>query len=87
MKASWPDLNYPTRVSTLAVVGLPMILKNNKGNILPTQPLIEKLDIGILFDSSEDLASQLRDNGQMQRLRSNLESEHLIFHSIITQTN
>ncbi|SEM79606.1 Glycosyl transferase family 2 [Mucilaginibacter gossypiicola] len=79
MKASWPDLNYPARMSTLAAAGLPMILKNNTGNIVATQSLIEKLDIGILFNSAEELASQLRDKVQMRKLRNNIASERLVF--------
>lgn len=79
MKASWPDLNYPARMTTLAAAGIPMILKNNAGHIVATQSLIEKLDIGILFNSMEDLGTQLRAKKRLNEIRSNVEKHKMYF--------
>lgn len=79
MKASWPDLNYPARMSTLAAAGLPMILKNNAGHIVATQALMEKLNIGILFDTIENLSLQLHTEKKLKTIRANVDRHRMLF--------
>lgn len=73
MKAAWPDLNYPARLSTLAAAGVPMILKNNPGHIVATQALIENLGIGYTFNSIEELKRKLSDKRSTAEIRRNLQ--------------
>jgi hypothetical protein len=68
-RADWDDLNYPARLSTLAMAGLPMIQRDNRGALVATQTLARSLDIGVLYEHIEDLAVQLRDCARMRRLR------------------
>lgn len=79
MKASWPDLNYPARMTTLAAAGIPMILQDNTGHIVATQSLIERLDVGILFNSMEDLGMQLYNKKRMKEIRDNVEKHKMYF--------
>ena len=79
MRATWPDLNYPARISTLAAAGLPIILKNNKGNIVASQSLVEDLNIGIAFNTIDELADTLRNKRLMVNLRENVEFHKLKF--------
>jgi len=69
-RASWDDLNYPARMSTLAAAGLPMIQSSNEGAIVATQALTRQLGVGIFFGPVEQLGAQLRERAQMQALRA-----------------
>jgi len=68
--ADWDDLNYPARIATLAMAGLPMIQRDNRGAVVAAQTLARDLGIGIFFDQMEDLAAQLSDASQMQGRRA-----------------
>ena len=74
-RANWDDLNYPARMATLAAAGLPMIQQANPDAIVATQTLARQLDIGVFFDTHEDLAATLRDEARMQALRENVLRE------------
>ncbi|WP_423148199.1 glycosyltransferase family 2 protein [Rubrolithibacter danxiaensis] len=79
MRANWDDLNYPARMATLAVAGLPMLQRDNTGHLVATQSLIRELDMGIFFNSMEELSIQLRDKEKMQQLRENVWSKRALF--------
>lgn len=79
MMASWLDLNYPARISTLAAAGLPMLQKDNSGHIAATHTLIEKWDMGIFFNSFDELGEKLRNKTRMSELRENVWKNRMIF--------
>lgn len=72
IRANWDDLNIPARVSTYMVAGLPMILFNNEGNIVAIQKCIKELEIGVLFDTIDELAIKLYNKPYMNRLKKNV---------------
>jgi hypothetical protein len=77
-RATWDDLNYPARMSTLAAAGLPMIQRHNEGAIVATQTLARELGIGLFYYGFDELALALRDRGRMHALRVNvLRQRHL----------
>jgi hypothetical protein len=67
--ADWDDLNLPARIATLAMAGLPLIQRANPGAIVAAQTLARERDIGLFYESIEDLAAQLHDGARMRRLR------------------
>lgn len=71
-RANWDDLNYPARMATLAVAGLPMLQRDNTGSIVATQSLVRDLDIGLFFSDMEDLGKQLRDRQRLAELQENV---------------
>jgi len=71
-RASWNDLNYPARMSTLAAAGVPMIQRDNNSHITATQSLIRKLDCGIFFKEFGELGGILRNKDRMQEIRGNM---------------
>jgi len=73
--ADWDDLNLPARIATLAMAGLPMIQRANPGAIVAAQTLARERDIGLFYDSIEDLAAQLHDGARMRRLRDKVWRE------------
>jgi hypothetical protein len=74
-RANWDDLNCPARLSTLAAAGLPMIQRDNSGALVATQALVRALDIGVFYRSIPDLAEQLRNETELDRLRSRVEAQ------------
>jgi hypothetical protein len=74
-RANWDDLNYPARIATFAVAGVPMIQRANEGAIVATQTLARRLGIGIFYDSIADLAQQLRDRARMSQVRAQVWSQ------------
>lgn len=79
MKASWLELNYPARMTTLAAAGLPMIQKDNSVHIAATQSLIRDLDMGIFFHSMDELGEKLKDKRRMQEIRNNATKNKMFF--------
>ncbi len=79
MRASWHDLNYPARISTLACAGLPMILFDNSKHIVASQHLLTEMDAGVFFTSIEDLGNQLRNKQRMNELRSHVWMNRMQF--------
>lgn len=71
-RSTWDDLNYPARIATLAVCGLPMLQRDNSGSIVASQRLIESLDMGIFFTTVEELGDKLRRKDELQRIRENV---------------
>jgi len=71
-RASWDDLNYPARMATLAVSGLPLLQYDNTGSRFATQSVARRFDIGIFFTEMVQLRAQLDDTRHLERLRSNV---------------
>lgn len=71
-RADWDDLNYPARIATLAVAGLPLIQRDNSGAVVAAQNLARRLDIGVFFQTMDELRAALADEQRMARLRSNV---------------
>jgi hypothetical protein len=74
-RANWDDLNYPARIATLAMAGLPMIQRNNEGAVVATQALARRLGIGIFYDTIAGLAQTLRNRAQMDAVREQVWRE------------
>jgi len=77
--AYWDDLNFPARLTTLMAAGLPVLQYDNAGDIVATQTLVRKLDIGIFCKDMAELGRQLRDSKRMAELRANVQQHRLLF--------
>ncbi|PLS74823.1 MAG: glycosyltransferase family 2 protein [Actinobacteria bacterium] len=71
-RANWDDLNYPARLATLAVSGVPVLQRDNTGSIAATQSLVRELGIGLEFGTVGELGQQLRDGDRMNAVRENV---------------
>lgn len=69
MKANWLDFNFAARMSTLGAAGLPMIQRDNTGHICASQAFTSKNGFGIFYQSYDDLAAQLGNTAEMNRMR------------------
>jgi glycosyltransferase involved in cell wall biosynthesis len=72
MKASWLELNYAARMSTLGAAGLPMIQRDNTGHICASQSFTSRNGFGIFYHSYDDLGRQLYDREQMKNMRQEI---------------
>jgi hypothetical protein len=79
MRATWNDLNYAARIPTLAAAGLPMLFKNNREHICATQELIDKLGVGLTFDSFYEIGDMFRDDALMSEVRANVWKNRMLF--------
>lgn len=71
-RSNWDDLNYPARIATLVMAGLPLLQFDNKGAIVAAQTLVKQREIGLFFRGMEELRVQLCDEQRMSRLRDNV---------------
>lgn len=78
-RANWDDLNYPARMATLAVAGLPMIQQDNEGAVVATQAFTAQMGNGLFFTDIEHLATQLRDASQMAAIRERTWAQRHLF--------
>ncbi|TFW31298.1 glycosyltransferase [Massilia horti] len=78
-RANWDDLNYPARIATLAMAGLPLIQRTNDGAVVATQALARRLGIGVFYDSIEELGAKLHDHDNMGRLRARMWDQRCQF--------
>ncbi len=78
-RANWDDLNYPARLATLAVAGLPLLQYDNSGSIVATQSIVRNLDIGIFFNSVKHLREQLEDEPRVNLLKANVRAKRAMF--------
>lgn len=79
MRANWDDLNYPARISTLAMAGLPMLQRDNSGHIVAMQSLVKSLGLGLFFSDTKELGLQLGNKQKMQQIRQNVWEKRMLF--------
>jgi len=79
MKASWDDLNYPARMSTLGTVGIPMLQKQNAGHRVASREMTKRWGVGIYFDDFNELGPIFRDRDFIGTIRSNAYMNRDIF--------
>jgi len=78
-RASWDDLNYPARLTTLVAAGLPLLQYDNTGALVATQTLARRLDIGLFFRDMTQLGTQLRDKERLDQVRRNVWRQRGLF--------
>jgi glycosyltransferase involved in cell wall biosynthesis len=79
MRANWDDLNYPARMATLACAGLPMLQRDNTGHLVATQSLVKEHNLGIFFNTMDELGATLRNKQQIEQIRQNVWNKRLMF--------
>jgi hypothetical protein len=82
-RATWDDLNYPARISTLVAAGLPLLQYDNRGATVAMQSLARDAGIGIFFRDMRELRVQLADRAAMDTMRANVwrARDHFTFDS------
>ena len=78
-KFNWDDMNIPSRLNTLAAAGLPMITKRNAGHTVVMRSVVEKYDMGVLFDDFNELAVLLKDKARLKKMRENVLKNRYVF--------
>lgn len=73
-RATWDDLNYPARIATLVMAGLPLLQYDNTDAVFASATLARDKDIGLFFTETRQLRAQLADRSRMRQLRANVWS-------------
>lgn len=68
-RALWDDLNYPARMGTFAVAGLPMLLRDNTGSRVAVDALARELGVGLFFRDFAEVGAILRDRERVRAAR------------------
>ncbi len=71
-RAYWDDLNYPARLATLMVSGVPTLQYDNTNAIFATHTLARERNLGLSFARMEDLGTQLCDRARMGAIRESV---------------
>ena len=79
LRLSWDDINIPARMGVLAAAGIPMIQKDNTGNRVATQEILEEKGVGILFHDIADLVTKLHDHSYMEERSRNVMKNRAYF--------
>ena len=77
--ATWDDLNLPARMATLAAAGVPMLQRDNPGQVVASQSLLRSLSLGVLYRDADDLVDRLRDRPAMAALRDSVWAQRAAF--------
>lgn len=73
-RALWDALNYPARIATLVMAGLPLLQYDNTNTVFASATLACEKDIGVFFTDAQQLRLQLEDKQRMRHLRTNVWS-------------
>ena len=78
-RANWDDLNYPARIATLVVAGLPLLQRDNQGAVVAADRLARERGLGLAFTSMAELGERLRDRPSLEATRANVWRQRDVF--------
>lgn len=79
LRASWADLNLPARINTMVAAGVPMIQRENNGNVFAQQRYVNEYDMGFTFSNVGDLVVKLRDKRLLSAIRERIVEKRRLF--------
>ena len=71
-RANWDDLNYPARIATLAVAGVPLLQCDNADAFVATDRLARAHDLGFFGRLMAEIAAQLHDRPRLNAVRDSV---------------
>jgi glycosyltransferase involved in cell wall biosynthesis len=78
-RCTWDDLNYPARLGTYLVAGLPVLQPRADGSIVAMDRLVERLGIGLRYTDANEVAAALHDRTTLARARERVVSRRMLF--------
>lgn len=79
LKASWNDINFPARMSTYGMAGLPMLIYDNEGHRVATQEFLEKYNMALKYTSIAELHHCFKDKDKLRAISESVWSNREIF--------
>jgi len=79
VRVNWNDLNFPARMSTYGMAGLPMLMYDNEGNRVATQEYLEKYNMALKFKSFLNISDCFKDKIQLETIRESVWKNRDIF--------
>jgi len=79
IRVNWNDLNFPARMSTYGMAGIPMLIRDNTGHRVATQEFLEKQSMALSYISISTLNDCFVDKDKVNRIRENVWNNRKIF--------
>lgn len=79
VRVNWNDLNFPARMSTYAMAGIPLLMYNNDGNRVATQEYLEKYNMALTFKSILNIGDCFKDKVKLESIRNSVWKNRHIF--------
>jgi len=79
IRVNWNDLNFPARMSTYGMAGIPMLIRDNTGNRVATQEFLEKQGMALKYASISKLSDCFVDKKKVNSIRENVWNNRNIF--------
>jgi hypothetical protein len=78
-RAVWDDLNYPARIGTFAVAGVPLLQRDNAGERVAMDRLARELGIGLFVRDTSEAGAVLRDSARVRAARDAMGTKRSCF--------
>ena len=79
VRVNWNDINFPARISTYGMAGIPMLIRDNTGHRVGSQEYLEKQDMALKYASISKLSDCFADKNKVNRIRENVWNNRNIF--------
>ena len=79
VRVNWNDLNFPARMSTYGMAGIPMLIYNNDGHRVATQEYLEKYNMALKFKSILSISDCFKDKNNLSLIKENVWKNRYIF--------
>ena len=79
LRASWNDINFPARMSTYGMAGLPMLINDNEGHRVATQEFLEHYGMALKYTSIAALSDCFQNKERLQAIGENVWRQRDIF--------
>ena len=79
LRVSWNDLNFPARMSTYGMAGLPMLIYDNEGHRVAIQEFLEKYNMVLKYTSILELGNCFKDKDKLRSISESVWNNRDIF--------
>jgi len=79
IRVNWNDLNFPARMSTYGMAGIPMLIRDNQGHRVATQEFLEKQGMALKYTSISTLRNCFTNKEKVYSIRENVWNNRNIF--------
>lgn len=79
IRVNWNDINFPARMSTYGMAGVPMLIYDNAGQRVATQEFLEQYNMALKYTSISTLSNCFEDKDKLQAIRESVWNNRNLF--------
>jgi glycosyltransferase involved in cell wall biosynthesis len=79
IRVNWNDINFPARMSTYAMAGIPMLIYDNVGQRVASQEFLEQHNMALKYTSIATLGNCFKDKDKFKAIRESVWSNRDMF--------